>query len=249
MWGTTDPGLCRERNEDAVAWSTEQGWALVADGMGGHQAGEVASELVVATARELLDGRSSHDIKRLLRRAVTEANRRIHVRATVDEHHRGMGATVVLARFTPRRLVVAHVGDSRLYRLREGDLVQLTRDHSLVQELVDDGMLTAEEARHSPHRNVITRAVGHQRTVEVEVISHHSRPGDRILLCSDGLTDLVNDDGLAACLDSAAPPENVANALMELANQAGGNDNIAALVADIQPSFSIGVRSEQCRNS
>ncbi|SCZ50139.1 Stp1/IreP family PP2C-type Ser/Thr phosphatase [Thiohalomonas denitrificans] len=233
MWGMTDPGLCRERNEDAVAWSTEQGWALVADGMGGHQAGEVASDLVAVTARELLDGRSSHDMKRLLRRTVTEANRRIHAKATLEEHHRGMGATVVLARFTPRRLVVAHVGDSRLYRLRDGQLTQLTRDHSLVQELVEDGMLTAEEARHSPHRHVITRAVGHQATVEVEVVSHHSRPGDRVLLCSDGLSDLVDDDSLAACLVSEPAPERAVNALMELANQAGGKDNIAALVAEI----------------
>ena len=231
--GITDPGLCRERNEDAVAWSTEERWALVADGMGGHQAGEVASDLVVETARELLDGRSAHDIKRLLRRAVVEANRRIHSEAAADAHRRGMGATVVLVRFTPRRLVVAHVGDSRLYRLRDGHLVQLTRDHSLVQELVDGGMLSAEEALHSPHRNVITRAVGHRSTIDVDVASHVSRPGDRVLLCSDGLTDLVQDERLATCLRSAAPPERIAHALTELAKQAGGKDNIAALVADI----------------
>ncbi len=233
MWGMTDPGLCRERNEDAVAWDREQRWALVADGMGGHQAGEVASHLVVETVKKRLYGRSSHDMKRLLRRAVDEANRRVHAEATADEQRQGMGATVVLARFTPRRLVVAHVGDSRLYRLRDGRLKQLTRDHSLVQELVDGGMLSAEEARHSPHRNVITRAVGYQATVSVEVASHGSRRGDRVLLCSDGLSDLVEEERLAACLGRTAPPQTVARALTELANQAGGKDNIAVLVADV----------------
>lgn len=233
MWGVTDPGLCRERNEDAVAWSTERCWALVADGMGGHQAGEVASDLVVKTVRERLDVDPARNVKRQLHRAVIEANRRIHAEAAADERRRGMGATVVLVRFTPRRLVVAHVGDSRLYRLRNGHLVQLTRDHSLVQELVDGGMLSAEEALHSPHRNVITRAVGHHASVDVEVASHPCRRGDRILLCSDGLTDLVEDDRLAACLSSAAPPESVVETLTELANQAGGRDNIAVLVADI----------------
>lgn len=234
MWGVTDPGLCRSRNEDAVAWDADNRWALVADGMGGHLAGEVASALVVETVGERLDGRSAHDMKRLLRGAVIEANRRIHAEAAADAQRQGMGATVVLARFTPRRLIVAHVGDSRLYRLRDGRLEQLTRDHSLVQELVDGGMISAEEARQSPHRNVITRAVGHRATVEVEVASYESRQGDRVLLCSDGLTDLVEDAPIATCLGHPDTPERVARSLVELANRQGGKDNIAVLVADVK---------------
>jgi protein phosphatase len=231
MAGVTDPGRRRSRNEDDIAFDADGGFAILADGMGGHNAGDVASRLVVETLTASLRAEVGEAPARL-KRALVEANRRVHSQAQAAVEHTGMGATVVAALFTPRRLLVAHVGDARLYRWRAGRLQPLTADHSLVQELVASGMLTPEDARRSPHRNVVTRAIGIGPQVAVEVSSHPRRRGDRLLLCSDGLTDLVDEAAIAAILAAGRPPEATALDLVALANERGGTDNVSVIIAD-----------------
>jgi serine/threonine protein phosphatase PrpC len=199
--------------------------------MGGHNAGDVASRLVVETLTARLRAGGGAAPARL-KRALAEANRRVHDQAQATAQQSGMGATVVAALFTPRRLLVAHVGDARLYRWRAGRLEPVTADHSLVQELVASGMLTAEDARRSPHRNVVTRAIGVGPQVAVELSSHPRRRGDRLLLCSDGLTDLVDEAAIAALLAAGRPPEATALDLVALANERGGTDNVSVIIAD-----------------
>ena len=234
IWGVTDAGRQRGLNEDAVVWDEAARFAVLADGMGGHNAGEVASAMVIETVASTLREAGGGDMKRLLRRAVVEANRQVYAAAQADPQLQGMGSTVVVARFTPRRLVVAHVGDSRLYRWRDGQLQQLTADHSLVQEMVQGGLLTPEQARVSPHRNVITRAIGTEPAVAVEVASFDSRRDDRVLLCSDGLTDMVEEVRIGEMLRRVESPEAASRELVALANAEGGSDNISVIVANVR---------------
>ena len=240
VWGKTDPGRRRERNEDAVGWDAERGLALLADGMGGHQAGHVASEAAVEAVRRAVGAsleRGAEDAEALLRAGIEEANQSIYGRALSEPMYAGMGTTVVAALFSGERVVVGHVGDSRLYRFRQGGLTQLTVDHSLVQELVEEGAMTLEEAKRSVGRNVITRALGIEPQVEAEVRSHRVRGGDLYLLCSDGLTDMVGEEVLhsllARCGDDLA---STGEALIEKANECGGEDNIAVVLVRVRPA-------------
>lgn len=233
MSGLTDPGEVREGNEDAIRWSAGQGWAVLADGMGGHSAGEVASQLAVEVLEREL-GTLAADVTadetaQRLREAVSEANRRIRCRASEEPRCHNMGTTIVAVVFRAQTLVLAHVGDSRLYRYRAGELAQLSHDHSLVQELVDEGMMSREEAHESGYKHVITRALGLDETVAVDLLQQPLQNGDRYLLCSDGLSDKIPDAELAAYLQDGEP-EAITQQLVAEAKRRGGEDNISVVV-------------------
>jgi serine/threonine protein phosphatase PrpC len=217
----SDVGRARDANEDSCL--ERPPLFAVADGMGGAQAGEVASRIAVET----LAGASNADD---LRRAVEEANSRIHESATEDRGRAGMGTTVTAAWVDPGTVTLAHVGDSRAYRLRDGALEQLTEDHSLVAGLVRMGTITPAEAEDHPQRSVILRAVGVERHVEVDVDEHETASGDVYLLCSDGLSGMVRDEVIEATLALDAPLDAIAGMLIELANASGGRDNITAVL-------------------
>lgn len=233
IWGITDQGRHRTRNEDAIAWDVGSRFAVLADGVGGRNSGDVASRLVVSILEDRLRAARDDDVERRLAAAVSEANSQIYRHSHAYPIHAGMGSTVVAVHLLARQLVVAHVGDSRLYRFRAGVLECLTRDHSLVQELVSDGLLTPEEARVSGHRNIITRALGSAPAVNVELRRHDTRAGDRLLLCSDGLSDLATDDEIAAVLARGTEPEVTALDLVAMANARGGTDNISVIIVEL----------------
>ncbi len=224
----TDVGRARDHNEDAFFVDTTAGLLAVADGMGGHQGGEVASATALEALRAAIaEGASVPD-------AVRRANQAVHDQAAADDQLRGMGTTLTAATFgDDATLEIAHVGDSRAYLMRDGVLARITTDHSLVQELVDAGELTEEEARSDPRRSMITRALGMDAEVEVDAYPVGLRRGDRVLLCSDGLTSMVDDDGIAVLLASEADPTEAARALVTAANDAGGLDNVTVIVIDV----------------
>jgi len=227
----TDTGKVREANEDAV-W-TGDSVVAVADGMGGHAAGEVAS----ATALEpvaRLDGKvfaNAHEARDALARAIVEANVAVVRKAAHEPTYRGMGTTLTAAMFEGRRVHVAHVGDSRAYLLRNGELMQLTTDHTLVQHLIDEGELDPTQAATHPHRSVVTRAIGVSADVDVDSLTIDLHVDDQLLLCSDGLTGVVADSEIARTLlefEHDAPA--AARSLVDLANAAGGPDNITIIL-------------------
>jgi PPM family protein phosphatase len=236
MSGHTDAGQVRDSNEDAILWDAEAGWALLADGMGGHMAGEVASHLAVETLESHLGAIGSNgkgsELERL-REAVQEANRRIHAQAGADVRCHNMGTTVVAALFRDATLTCAHVGDSRLYRYSGGELEQISHDHSLVQELVDEGMLSSEEAAESSHKNVITRALGLEATVEADLLQVPLHAGELYLLCSDGLSDMIPNAELTALLQGDKL-DDMAHKLVAEANRRGGTDNISVILVRIK---------------
>jgi len=234
-YGATDPGKVRKNNEDALLLGGGRDATLfaVADGIGGFEAGEVASGIAIEALKELEPGGS-------LEATIREANRRILLAARSDDRLSGMGTTVVVARFgaSGREPVVevSHVGDSRAYLFRDGELSPITEDHSLVAELVRSGSLTRAQASEHPQRNLITRALGADEKVAVDNTSVSVRPGDRVLLCSDGLTDMVPEDRVAALMAAASEesPERVVRALLAAALDAGGGDNVTAVVVDVR---------------
>jgi protein phosphatase len=237
--GLTDPGRERDHNEDAIGWDAQAGLAVLADGMGGHNAGEVASEMAVGSIMKALAGRrpagDEAGCPRALRTAVEQANGAIHAEAQHRSRCSGMGTTVAVACLESDIMTVAHVGDSRVYRLNSDGLRQLTSDHSVVQELVDSGFLSVEQARTSANRNVITRALGIGPTVEVAVNTFQASPGELFLLCSDGLSDLLGSDAIVE-LCGGTPPDlgAVAASLVDAANQAGGSDNISVILMRLE---------------
>lgn len=241
MTSATDRGRVRSQNEDSLAFDSGMGYAVLADGMGGHNAGEVASRLAVATveadmkklARQEGYARlAAFEIQRLVADLVAHANAAIYRAARREQAYAGMGTTLVIALWHQARVAVAHVGDSRLYRLRANRLVQLTRDHSLLQDQVDSGLLSREQARRAPHRNLITRAVGIEAKVEAEVHVHDAVSGDLYLLCSDGLTDMLDDRDIERTLARARRSLACAvDALVQQANDRGGRDNISVVLA------------------
>lgn len=231
MVGLSDAGRVRRDNEDAIAWSAEQGWAVLADGMGGHLAGEVASAIAIEVIGGCLADLKATAVgaEESLRAAVEEANRLIYQRAHTELNYHGMGSTVVAVVVQGERLTCAHVGDSRLYHLHDGELTQLTCDHSLVQELVAEGMLSAEQARISPQRHIITRALGLASSVGVTLLQLEVKRGDSLLLCSDGLSDKLPEETIAALLATGSLPA-AAQGLVDAANNRGGEDNISVIV-------------------
>jgi PPM family protein phosphatase len=228
--GATDVGQTRSGNEDALLIGDCV--FAVADGMGGHLAGEVASETALEPIRALA-GRvfdDAGDAVTALRGAVVAANDTVSDLAEREPAYHGMGTTLTAALVEGRRLHLAHVGDSRAYLLRDGSFSQLTDDHTLVQHLIDEGQLTREEAARHPQRSIITRAIGVSRDVEVDSMSLELVAGDQLLLCSDGLTGVVTDRQIAQTLDSIDDPDAAVHRLVELANDAGGPDNITVLL-------------------
>jgi PPM family protein phosphatase len=229
--GRTDVGRQRSANEDDFVLAPP--FFAVADGMGGAKAGEVAS----AMATEGFEGESDsgEPAEAQLARILREANKRIYDLATADESHRGMGTTLTAAKITGDDISLAHVGDSRAYRLRDDELEQLTKDHSLVAELERSGQITAEAAEHHPQRSIITRALGPEPEVEVDTYTVAAREGDLFLLCSDGLTSMISDEEIGSILRSAESLDAAAEALVRAANQSGGKDNITVVLFRVGP--------------
>jgi protein phosphatase len=233
-----DMGRARSNNEDAVALDPEARLAVLADGMGGYNAGEVASEMATRLISQGL-GRwlrnlASPPAETVLHEAIDDwgrqANQAIFQSAQTVPEHQGMGSTLVVAAYTGDILVVGHIGDSRAYRLREGQLERLTRDHSLLQEQLDAGMITAEQAATSTNRNLVTRALGVLEDVDVETHSHEVRTGDILMMCSDGVSDMVDEPTIARLLREADTLDAACQAIVEAANDAGGKDNISVVL-------------------
>ncbi len=235
---STDIGQVRKKNEDNFLVDEGVGLFAVADGMGGHQAGEVASALALETLREQLRDvdRSADDNQEILATAIIAANRRVFEESIARGHVQGMGTTLC-AIWCPDQdsgqLLIGHVGDSRCYRLRGDEFGQLTHDHSWVQVQVDEGVLSADEAAVHPMRNVVTRSIGFEPEIDVDVIAEPGRDGDVFLLASDGLTGKVNDDEIAGILKQARSQNGYRLAieqLIDLANERGGEDNITVVI-------------------
>ena len=237
----TDVGCVRANTEDAVRVDADRGLAVLADGMGGYNAGEVASAMAVeylsAALGEWLDqadaGVSSSAVLRAMEEAADQANRRIFESANTHADYAGMGTTVVLVVLRPDQLWVGHAGDSRAYRWCDGVLTQLTRDHSLLQEQLDAGLITPEQAAVSGYRSWVTRALGVEDTVLLETAQHELRAGDVLLLCSDGLTEMISDAHIAEVLNAQAPLEVQAQQLIDAAKAAGGRDNVSVILIGI----------------
>ena len=245
--GGSDVGRTRAHNEDTISVDEQRKLVVLADGMGGYQAGEVASKLAVDVVREesadltLSDtdlGRVDPDTgiavaMRQLRSAIEKANNRICSVARGKEELNGMGTTIVAARFYDGRVGIAHVGDSRCYRLRDAKLEQLTRDHSYVQDQLEKGFITEEAARNSPQKNLITRALGIDAIAEADVQEFRTRTDDIYLLCSDGLSDLVADSQIEKTLCEPLSPAEQTARLIAAANANGGRDNISVIVVKV----------------
>ncbi len=234
--GDTHVGVVRSGNEDSFLLDFKHGVFIVADGMGGHAAGEVASEMAVEIiAREVgsLRGMTDADAFERIRSAIRIANQAIFERTLAEADKRGMGTTTTVLVLSARRYLIGQVGDSRAYLLRGGQLLQLTKDHSYVQEQVDAGLLTAEQARTHPYSNVITRCVGANEDVVPDVYFGNLEREDVLLLASDGLTGMLEDDQLARILQSGSPPEVLVSRLIAEANRRGGLDNITAIIVRV----------------
>lgn len=230
--GRTDTGRKRPHNEDAIRLEPRDGLVVLADGMGGYSAGEVASQIAVDTVVTTVRNASPLERgQRLLQEAVGKANRAILDKARDDPDRRGMGTTLAICLFRRRRVSIAHVGDSRVYRLRRGRLERLTTDHSLNQELLDRGYYTRMEARRAGNRHVITRALGVAEEVEATLRDEPVAEGDIFLLCSDGLTDMMDDHSIRYALESTDGNLNgVVDDLVDRANELGGRDNISVIL-------------------
>ena len=249
--GLTDTGKVREHNEDTIAGDADSGLLVLADGMGGYKAGEVASGLAVKTIVGLvreqmqLENMSRADtgsgLSRagiILRDAVQRANKIIYQTARSQPQCEGMGTTVVAALFFDNRVTIAHVGDSRLYRVSGERFERVTMDHSLLQELVDRGLYSAEEAQRAANKNYVTRALGVEPSVEVELREMPVQKGEVYMLCSDGLSDMVEDEDIHLTISTfGANLDNVARQLIQLANDNGGRDNISVVMAHVLDVF------------
>ncbi|MEM7431341.1 MAG: Stp1/IreP family PP2C-type Ser/Thr phosphatase [Pseudomonadota bacterium] len=247
----TDTGRVREHNEDAIGSNPDIGLMVLADGMGGYNAGEVASGIAIQIVTELaaeganrenrdeIDPHSGYMRQSIvLRDAVYRANKIIFQTAQSQTHCEGMGTTIVAAMFYDNKISIAHVGDSRAYRLRGGQLEQITMDHSLLQELVDRGFYSVEEAQRSTNRNYVTRALGVEPSVEVEIHEHEVLPDDIYLLCSDGLPDMVEDEDIHLTITTFNDSlDIVGKQLIELANEHGGRDNVSVMLAQVNTPF------------
>jgi len=243
--GLTDTGRVRSQNEDSIGDDVEIGVIALADGMGGYKGGEVASAIAINTVMEELkqnisklapgdsDPATGYANESLaVRDAIIKANDSIYQTAQSQPQYQGMGTTVVMAIFYDNRMTIAHVGDSRMYRFRHDALEQITSDHSLLQELVDRGFYTEDEARQSLNKNLVTRALGIEPTVAVDLREDMTLPGDIYLLCSDGLSDMVEDEDIYLTIKSFGTNlEDTAKQLIDLANQNGGKDNVSVILA------------------
>lgn len=247
----THPGMVRAHNEDSVSVDAGAGLVVLADGMGGYNAGEVASGIAISVttteiARRLQfeSAAAKHPTTKednavlLLRNNIQKANSSIYHASQSQPQYAGMGTTIVAALFYDNQVAIAHIGDSRLYRLRAGKLIAMTRDHSLLQEQIDSGLISLEDARHSKNKNLVTRAVGIDPSVDPEIHVYPVQMGDIYLLCSDGLNDMVEDEDIESAL--YAMQGNLplaAEQLIEMANDNGGRDNVSVILVKITADF------------
>ncbi len=237
----TDVGRVRSNNEDAVGINDASGIAILADGMGGYNAGEVASAMAVDYVNEhmadLLQELGADvtpaELCVALDMCISGANRSILQAALTNPQQLGMGTTLVVGLFRSDRLLLAHVGDSRCYRLRDGALQQITRDHSWLQEQLDAGLITQPQASQSDMGNLVTRALGVEPSVQIEINEFPVEAQDLYILCSDGLTDMIGDDDLAALAKAPAPLAEKAQRMIQLANAMGGRDNISVVLVQV----------------
>jgi len=249
----SDVGQRREHNEDAIASDIDSGLVVLADGMGGYKAGEVASEIAILTiVAEIKDAMANWEPGRvdpdtdmqlehlLVRDAVAKANEAIYNVSQTQPQCAGMGTTLVVGLFTNDLILVGHIGDSRMYRLRGEEFTQITEDHSLLQEQIKSGLITPEQAKVSSNKNLVTRALGIDPTVELELHEYNVMPGDIYLLCSDGLSDLVEDEDIQLTLASLGSNlELAAHQLVQMANDNGGKDNISVILVRALKPFPV----------
>jgi len=243
----TDPGMVRSHNEDSIAADAANGLVVLADGMGGYNAGEVASGMattvIITEMQQILTAARPYDIDqrnnqeiatRLVREQVLKANTSIYQAAQSQPQYAGMGTTLVTCLFFDNRILVAHLGDSRLYLQRGCSFRQVTRDHSLLQEQIDSGLITAEQAKKAQHKNLVTKALGIDPSVEPEIHEYPTKPGDIYLLCSDGLCDMVEDDDIGMTLQAlGANLKLAAQQLVQMANDNGGRDNVSVILVRV----------------
>ncbi|TWG76795.1 protein phosphatase [Bacillus subtilis J27] len=237
----TDTGKIRQHNEDDAGifkGKDEFILAVVADGMGGHLAGDVASKMAVKAMGEKWNEAETiptapSECEKWLIQQILSVNSKIYDHAQAHEECQGMGTTIVCALFTGKTVSVAHIGDSRCYLLQDDDFVQVTEDHSLVNELVRTGEISREDAEHHPRKNVLTKALGTDQSVSIDTRSFDIEPGDKLLLCSDGLTNKVEGTELKDILQSDSAPQEKVNLLVDKANQNGGEDNITAVLLEL----------------
>ena len=234
----TDPGRSRDNNEDSVTFDEATSLGVLADGMGGYNAGEVASGMATAFIKSEMtrwlteSGEQTNmgETRRAVEICVDNANRAIFNASHANSQYAGMGTTLVVGVFQGNMLLLGHIGDSRCYRLRGASLLQITKDHSLLQEHIDAGFLTPEQATTSPIKNLVTRAVGVESDVLLELNEHQVEPEDLYLMCSDGLSDMMSDTDIAAILLNRLPLATLAHQLITKANENGGRDNISVLL-------------------
>ena len=234
--GATDVGNVRTNNEDVFYISEAWHYCLVADGMGGAAAGEVASQIFADTAKAVFTGHDGMSEENTIARVQTTfklANDNILKHVGRNPQYHGMGCTAELLAFTQESFIIGHVGDSRTYRLKSNMLEQLTKDHSMVQDQLDKGLITPKEARRHLMRNVILRAIGVSDTVALDILKGKKKPGHLFLLCSDGLTDMIEESDMLAILCAEGTLDEKTNALIQQAKQAGGKDNVTAVLSAI----------------
>lgn len=246
----TDPGMVRSHNEDSIASDAAKGLVVLADGMGGYNAGEVASGMattVIATELQRLleqrppyvnDPNGKAVAESILREQIAKANTSIYQASQSQPQYSGMGTTLVMALFYDNKLSVAHIGDSRLYRQRGDEFKQVTKDHSLLQEQIDAGMITPEQAKKSANKNLVTKALGIDPAVDAEIHEYDASVGDIYLLCSDGLCDMVSDEDIAMALQTlGANLQLCAHQLVQMANDNGGRDNVSVILVRVKRDF------------
>lgn len=249
----SDVGKRRPHNEDSILCDLSKGLVILADGMGGYKAGEVASAIAVtSTHKKILEGLKQVDrgdidhatglsnVSSVVKNAIIHVNSEIYRTAQSDPQCQGMGTTMVVVLFHNNIVTIGHVGDSRLYRIRQGSFSQVTKDHSLIQELIDRGLYTREEAEKNTPKNLVTRAIGIEPEVQVDIAEETVHPGDIYMLCSDGLNDMVDDEEIHLTLSKySANLAQGANELVRLANKNGGKDNISVVLIRVLADFSI----------
>ncbi|MHC4757818.1 MAG: Stp1/IreP family PP2C-type Ser/Thr phosphatase [Planctomycetota bacterium] len=239
-WGSaTDKGRDRETNEDNFILEPEAGLFLVADGMGGHRGGEVASNIVVEDLSVMIEtglhrirSKNPQSVRRVLKKAIIEQNEHLRMEGESESGYKDMGATLVAVVIKDARAYTANLGDSRLYRLRKAKFTQITRDHSVISELLSKGRIEEHEVENHQDQGVITHYVGMEKKAEPYIRSFGLKKGDRLLLCSDGLTDMVDDKLIAEIISKPNEPQELCEELVKTANKAGGHDNITVVIID-----------------
>ena len=246
----TDPGMVRSHNEDSIASDAGNGLLVLADGMGGYNAGEVASGMattvITTEVAQILTKAQPYEVgednqilsTRIVREQILKANTSIYQAAQSQPQYSGMGTTLIVALFYDNKVMIGHLGDSRVYMMRDGQFSQVTRDHSLLQEQIDSGLITAEQAKTAAHKNLVTRALGIDPLVEPELHEYDVRVGDIYLLCSDGLCDMVSDEDIGMTLSMLGGNLKLATQqLVQMANDNGGRDNVSVILARVLKEY------------